>query len=247
MVPDQRYIVIDAWLSRCLGKKSCRLNLTELSSKSDRDELHREIGELKQEPVFVYAKVPVDMLSATRFLEEVGFHLIDTNIVFDKSRSSDVPLKGTCTIRLAEPTDQDQVVDLARRSFCYSRFHLDCAISRDIADEIKAQWAKAYFLGERGNQMVVAQTGGEITGFLQLMTDKEHALVIDLIAVDDRFRGQGIGADMIRYAQQQNASCARVRVGTQLANAPSIRFYEKMGFRYLSSSYVFHFHTFPRG
>ena len=90
--------------------------------------------------------------------------------------------------------------------------------------------------------MVVAQLDSKIVGFLQLLY-AEGDLVIDLIAVDARFRRMGIAGDMINFAQSTIKGFQRVVVGTQLANVPSIRLYESMGFRAAGSKYIFHFHS----
>jgi RimJ/RimL family protein N-acetyltransferase len=37
--------------------------------------------------------------------------------------------------------------------------------------------------------------------------------------------------------------CVRLDVGTQVANLPSVRCYERLGFRLSSSSYVLHLHA----
>ncbi len=243
-IADHPSAVLDAWLSDALGKKSYRLSAMDLSSSPLRDHLHEVLLRLPQEPLFIYAKVPTDAHHTTRFLEDEKFRLIDTNIVFDKKRTVGQSLGSVCTIRFARSEDKDHVEALARRSFSCSRFHRDSAIDRIVADNIKARWAAGYFLGERGDQMVIAESGNQLVGFLQLIMDEGDTLIIDLIAVDERFRGQGIAADMIHYAENQIERCGHVRVGTQVANASSIHCYEKAGFRHFSSSYVFHFHSF---
>jgi ribosomal protein S18 acetylase RimI-like enzyme len=137
-------------------------------------------------------------------------------------------------------------VGLARRSFDYSRFHLDSVIPASVADTIKAEWAGNYFAGQRGDEMVVAVMRGTVVGFLLLLRGDKGVLNVDLIAVDRDMRRKGISSDMIAYAESQCRNCSRILVGTQVANVPSIRLYEKIGFRLFASHYVFHYHNPPR-
>ncbi|MHA1936594.1 MAG: GNAT family N-acetyltransferase [Candidatus Thorarchaeota archaeon] len=197
---------------------------------------------LCSESVFAYAKVDVEDHGAIYLLERLGFNLVDTSIAFEKPLTPEVLLTGRTEVRFASSEDQQGVRDVARQSFRYSRFHLDPHIPKTLADEVKASWAGNYFAGGRGDNMVVAQLNSEIVGFLQLLY-MEGDLVIDLIAVDARFRRMGIAGDMINFAQSATKDFHRVVVGTQLANVPSIRLYEGMGFRVAGSKYIFHFHS----
>ena len=90
--------------------------------------------------------------------------------------------------------------------------------------------------------MTVALIGEKIVGFLQLL-QSEDLLTIDLIAVDSHHLGNGIAGDLIRFSETHCQGCKTIQVGTQIANTPSIRFYEGMGFRLISSQYIFHFHN----
>ena len=191
--------------------------------------------------VFIFSKVPVYDYDAIKLLENVGFHLVDTNIIFEKPIDSLCRRAGSSEIRFAVPEDRQSVQCLAAINFSYSRFHLDPLIPDDKANQIKARWAENFFFGIRGDSMVIASIGGRIVGFLQLLYSGED-LIIDLIAVDRLFRRQGVAIDMILYAQRNLKGFNKVRVGTQLANMPSIRMYEHLGFIFTSASYVFHYH-----
>jgi ribosomal protein S18 acetylase RimI-like enzyme len=70
----------------------------------------------------------------------------------------------------------------------------------------------------------------------------EGTLIIDLIAVDERHRRKGIATGMIAYAESHCGHFETIRVGTQVANIPSLRFYERAGFLVSASNYVFHYH-----
>ena len=238
-------IVYDQWLADILKQKAYQLvvdnGLIEKANEPTSEE-YNLLRDLQSKPVFIYSKVSTEALSAVRFLEERGFNLIDTNVIFDKPIVPEQDFSGYCNVRFAVPRDKNQVAELARRSFIYSRFHLDSAFTREVADMIKAEWVKSYFTGNRGDNMVVALADEMVVGFLLLLHGKDGALVIDLITVDEEHRRRGVAEDMIAYAESQCHGFSRIRVGTQLANMPSIKLYEGMGFKIVGTQYTFHYH-----
>lgn len=173
-----------------------------------------------------------------QFVQDHGFRLIDTNLKFEKRAESPTAVSGDCLLRFAEPADRDAVMDLARRNFVFTRFHLDELIPNSVADEIKAQWAANFFSGQRGDRLVVAELDKKIVGFTLLLVPTDSEVVIDLIAVDDAYRRRGIAAEMIAFVESQFAP-AQLVVGTQAANLPSVRLYEKLGFRLAGISTCF--------
>jgi ribosomal protein S18 acetylase RimI-like enzyme len=89
---------------------------------------------------------------------------------------------------------------------------------------------------------VVARCDNVPAGFLQLLRSAADDMVIDLIAVDTAYRGRGVARAMIGFASA-NCDCGGpVLVGTQVANIPSVRLYETLGFRLTAAHYVFHHH-----
>lgn len=80
-----------------------------------------------------------------------------------------------------------------------------------------------------------------MAGFLQALLPPDRPLVVDLIGVAADWRGRGLGAAMLAFAQA--AAGGPRRTGTQLANAGSLRFYERLGFRFVGANYVFHRHV----
>lgn len=236
----------DTWLAELFGRPVYRVALTDEfigGLAAGRDDERTAWQALRKGEVFAYAKVSPTAPLHLAFLEDEGFRLVDTNVVFDRPvNNGAAPVSGQCTVRFAVPGDEEQTVEVARRAFRYSRFHLDPNVSAGVADTIKAEWVRNYFRGSRGDAMVVAEAEGEIAGFVQLLTTRNRTLVIDLIAVDERHRRKQIAAAMIDFAAANVPDVDNYVVGTQIANVPSMRLYEKMGFRVAGATYVLHFH-----
>jgi ribosomal protein S18 acetylase RimI-like enzyme len=235
----------DAWLSKVLGREAYTLTLTAAlleAATGKHSQSYTHFRELQAKPVFMTAKVAVTDRAGAQFLQEHGFRLIDTNLKFEKRAETPTAVSGDCVLRFAEPADRDAVMDLARRNFVFTRFHLDELIPKTTADEIKAQWAGNFFSGQRGDRLVVAVLDKKVVGFTLLLLPNNAETVIDLIAVDGAHRRQGIAAEMIAFVESQFAR-SQIAVGTQVANLPSVRLYEKLGFHLAEAQYVFHFHN----
>lgn len=233
-------LVPDAWLGSMLGRDARTVKfLRPLQDEADVARAAEFLASAHGREGFVQAKAAVDDLRAVHALERAGFSLIDANVTLEAGAAVPAP---AAEIRPARPDDAEAVIALAGRAFSRSRFHLDERIPLDAANALKAAWAGNFFRGQRGDLMAVAVADGRPAGFLQALLPPGGPLVIDLIGVDAACRGRGLGAALIAFAQAASGR-EKVRTGTQLANAGSLRFYERLGFRFVGASYVFHRHV----
>ena len=94
---------------------------------------------------------------------------------------------------------------------------------------------------------MVAEWDGVPVGFLAVLAAEVKGCscrVIDLIGVSNSHQGRGGGRELVDYFRQLYAGkCDLLRVGTQVANIPSARLYERCGFRLAESAYVLHAHV----
>lgn len=189
---------------------------------------------------FVFGKVPVDDVRRAQQFEAAGFRLVDVNVAFEKLRGI-VPGTPQHLVRDATPRDEDAVAAIAASSFRWTRFHQDPAIPRERADAIKAEWTRNFFRGQRGDCGLVAECGGVVAGFLIALVHGD-TVTTDLIACALPFQRRGIARALMTALEARFPAATRLRVGTQLANLPSFTLYTSLGYRVISSSYVFHFH-----
>jgi ribosomal protein S18 acetylase RimI-like enzyme len=215
----------DAWLSGILGMPAYHLSGAAFSPPGGQ--------------AFVDAKVAVGDAPASAALQAQGFRVVDTNLQF--LRPAGVLAPGPAQVRLAQPTDEKGVRSLAATAFLFDRFHQDPAIGSLVASRLKEEWAGNYFAGKRGDRMVVAEDAAGLCGFLQLLRSPDGDTVIDLVAVSERSRGRGVARSMIALATRAPDTGA-IRVGTQIANLPSLGLYQALGFRLNSAAYVLHLH-----
>lgn len=236
----------DVWLTERLGCNAYRISIEGLVNDHgiiDPAYLDSHLAELHTPPAFAYIKVPCEDPQHVEPLLRWGFTLVDTNLQFERSVTPPGQPQSDADVRLAEALDEDEIADLARRSFHYSRFHADGQIPDDVANEIKAHWTRSYFAGRRGDAMAVAVESGRIVGFLLALISAEGAMIVDLVAVDESVRGHAVAGDLTWFALAQFPEANSLRVGTQLANLPAIRCYERLGFQLARAQYVLHYHN----
>lgn len=222
----------DAWLGDILGQPVYHLTGSPTAFAPHG---------LPPAPAFIGAKVSVGDSDGLLHLQRHGFRVVDTNIQLFRHAAPMPP--ATRAVRLATASDESAVRALAYASFEHNRFHRDPEISNDAASHIKEEWAANYFAGQRGDWMILAEDGGQVAGFLQLLRKDDKTLVIDLIAVGEPHRGKGLAKAMISHAANTCLNApASIQVGTQIANIPSLALYTALGFGIISAAYVLHLH-----
>lgn len=231
-------LVEDGWLSGHLGKRAFHVTGDFTRLDACKEDL---AARLDRGPHFADIKIAVDDISLIRTIDDLGFSLIDTNLRFSIPRAPG-PAPAPTEVGFARPDMAAAVGAIAEKSFVFDRFHRDPEISAVTANAIKRQWAEAFFGGKRGSWMVVACRNDVPIGFLLLLRSQLDELIIDLIAVDPSCRGKGTAQAMIGFASSRCDVAGPMVVGTQVANVPSVRLYEKLGFRMASAQYVFHRH-----
>src|SRR5205823_2151474 len=124
-------LVPDPFLAGIVGRAAFRVELPPDAAA---------IRAAQRRPAFLYAKVPTGDVATVQALERLGFGVVDTNVTFERPRGgferfiSKGPRRPPPFVRFALEKDRTAVVELARRSFSFSRFHLDPAIPKQVAD-----------------------------------------------------------------------------------------------------------------
>ena len=239
-------ILSDTWLSTLIKRETYRIQV-DMSDLTNEKELNLFYQHLQIDNIFLYVKIPINYLEIVHFFQETKFMIADVNIVFEKKVSPISSLTNSNTkISFSVQSDREEVKELAKNTFKYSRFHMDKAFLPEQANLIKAEWANNYYLGNRGKWMIVAKMNNRIVGFLLILEGANKSLVIDLIGVHSELRNRGLARQMINYAEKELFSFHKMFVGTQLINTPSIHFYENMGFRTCKSYYILHYHNIKK-
>jgi ribosomal protein S18 acetylase RimI-like enzyme len=185
-------------------------------------------------------RVSTGDVASVRALEGAGFNVVDVTVTLERSGSDGL---AGAEVAPAAPEQHAELLQIAGTCFRYSRFHLDPLVSQELADRVKREWVRSYVEGRRGIELLAAERDGRPLGFLAVLEASDGARVIDLVGVATDARGRGVGEALVaEFARRHGDSDRVLRVGTQIANVASLRLYEKLGFRIVSSQYVLHRH-----
>ena len=189
-----------------------------------------------------YAKVPVEATEEGLALTARGFAVVDVNVTLTLRALSALDDSSVVDVAPARSEHREALSDIAGSCFRYSRFHLDPLIPNELAHRVKREWVMSYLGGHRGVELLVAVDRDKPIGFLAVIATG-NARVIDLVGVSPNAQRKGVGTALVTAFVERHAPVAEeLRVGTQIANVPSLRLYERLGFSVTSAAYVLHLH-----
>ena len=175
--------------------------------------------------------------------ERTKAFLVDVNLQFQKKVLASETIDENPAKISDNLPDNDQIVQLAETSFKFSRFLNDPYIPNDKARCIYGDYVTNAF-GKTGRFFSYTQIEGVITGFLLFSVNRPNASsTIELIAVDQTFRGRGVG-QVITRAMENYVNCQKIEkiiVGTQLNNLNALKFYTTYGFKHFECNAIYHY------
>ena len=92
---------------------------------------------------------------------------------------------------------------------------------------------------DKNNELIVAETDGEIVGTLQITFTPSISFqggrraTVESVRVDEKYRGRGIGKDLMLWAieRAKREGCHILQLTTNSDRAAAHRFYENLGFK----------------
>ena len=200
-----------------------------------------------------HLSVRIDVADADviQALEDAGFRLMDAlaTYIYPLKRPAPEPMKEMGVLRLFEPQDRDQILDITREAYrgFRGRYHLDPHLPRDRSDELYVEWAKKSCDGEWADVVLVTENGkGELHGWASYR-QIEPVSTVGQTAI----RGGGLGACRRdrpgAYAGLLRAATERIHGGgavtemqTQIFNFATIRLYESVNTQFVRADYTLH-------
>ncbi|GIX47105.1 MAG: hypothetical protein KatS3mg131_1316 [Candidatus Tectimicrobiota bacterium] len=238
----------DPWLSAVLARPVFAVTLPPAASEAQLAARCRQLEQhaRQQAAALYFAKVDTTAVAAVRALSRLGFFVVDVNLTLAVTRERwlHLPADGGCVVQEAAAEHHAALLHIAETCFRYSRFHLDPLLPPALAHRLKRCWVQSYCEGKRGERLFVALAAGQPVGFLAALRAAPHTGVIDLVGVHPAHQRRGVGQALVRHAlAYYRDTCSEVQVGTQAANIPSVRLYERLGFTLVRSAYVMHWHV----
>jgi ribosomal protein S18 acetylase RimI-like enzyme len=173
-----------------------------------------------------------------------GYRVVDVTVMLARHGEGGALSRGTVPVAPLGDGQGEAVLAIAGRCFEYSRFHRDPLIAIANAHRVKREWIRSYVEGRRGIELLVATQSDGPVGFLAVLEASDGARVIDLVGVAPEAQRRGVGESLVAtFVEVHGAGGRELRVGTQVGNIPSLRLYEKLGFRVVSAAYVLHRHV----
>ena len=182
-------------------------------------------------------------------LAATNYYYLHTLLTFSSSKieNNNVLVKPNNNIIIREATDDDalQVASIAKKSFKFSRFHLDPFLDNEKSSNLLENSAKNSILNGYVDVMYVAEVDSKVVGYYSCKKrfikefDKTIATA-SISAVDSNYRGLGIFGtlnDNIIAWCGENADFAEM--GTYLANYPIHKTWINKGFKLIRGTHQF--------
>lgn len=226
------------WDTNYFGVSSARVNLNGI------------VEELGQEEIIAFCKDYdfVTILNSNNIKEnnhwignKTPAFLADMNIQFSKNLVERLDHHDDTTYVVNCLSRNEQIVNIAKKSFNYSRFFNDPSLPQKKASEIYLYWTECAF-NQEDKYFVVSEKEGKIAGYLLFSLNNETSSVIELIAVDEKYQGKNVGKSLIKKMESFliNKRIEKIKVGTQVNNISAVKFYTAMGFKYVSCGSMYH-------
>lgn len=191
----------------------------------------------------LYFLCPLDDSATQRLLTDHAFQSVGVKVTLSRPAGDDRG-RGPGRFRLATVDDIPRLRAIALASHRDTRFHADGHFDPVRCDELYATWIEKSVEGYATHVLVADRDVGAV-GYITLHIEGPAAsrtARIGLFAVDERWRGQGIGHDLLRHAAHmlREQGVGDTSVVTPGRNTGALNLYKSAGFRTTDVSLWYH-------
>lgn len=225
------------WDTNYFKVKSARVNLTGIVDEKDQD----NIIDLCNEYDFVTISNFDNRKENNHWIGiRTNAFLADMNIQFIKILKDNINFQDDNTYLTNKLPRNEQIVNIAKKTFNYSRFFNDPMLPIEKAENIYFHWTEGAFEQE-DKYFVISEKEGRVAGYI-LFSKNEDSYTIELIAVEENHQGQRVGKSLLQKMESFaiDQGIKKIKVGTQVSNIPAVQFYSAMGFKYVSCGSTYH-------
>jgi dTDP-4-amino-4,6-dideoxy-D-galactose acyltransferase len=227
------------WDTEYFGVKSARVNLSGIIREEDQN----KIMEYCKSYEFITISNLGNMKENNQWIgKKSNAFLTDMNIQFLKTIQKEPDFIDDLTEVHKSYHKEEKVVYIAQSAFSYSRFFNDSGLPKQQADNIYLHWTECAFQQEN-KYFIITKRNDEVAGYVLFsMNIEDNSIIIELIAVDDKYQGQRVGKSLISKLESFmfKKGIKKIKVGTQIDNGIAIRFYTTCGFQYETCNSVYH-------
>ena len=230
-------IILLHWDTDYFGLSSARVNLSDIVDERSQE----EIIDFCKDYEFVTIS-NLDNIKENNYWigNRTNAFLADMNIQFTKVLEDKPDYQDEKNYVVNNLSRNEQIVDIAKKSFNYSRFFNDPKLPQEQAKNIYLFWTECAFSKEN-KYFVISERDGNVAGYI-LFSFNEDSAVIELIAVDKKYKGQRVGKSLIHTMESFviDKGIKKIKVGTQVNNISASQFYISLGFKYVSCGSMYH-------
>jgi dTDP-4-amino-4,6-dideoxy-D-galactose acyltransferase len=188
-----------------------------------------------------YIFVPPTEKRLITCIEAKGGLLADQKVIFGKTpEQHTVSLSNI--IEFQGNNINQQLIGLVLQAGLFSRFRIDKNFENNEYERLYIEWLTKSIKKLIAFSVMVAMDGSDSIGLTTISKNAPQAN-IGLFAVDEHFRGRGIGQDLIHSADTASFELGlkELKVVTQLQNKVACSLYEKCNFQIEKITNVFHY------
>jgi dTDP-4-amino-4,6-dideoxy-D-galactose acyltransferase len=191
----------------------------------------------------IYIFLSENTTFSPQLFEKLNILLVDQKIIFRKELTPNLYVESKHNqIESVMQQDYSPFIGLAITSGQYSRFRLDVNFSKSEFEYLYETWIKNSINGQIADNCFVYFEEQHPLGIVTVKIEKDFAS-IGIIAVDENFRGKGVGYQLL-YAAEKYAyenGCQEITVATQKQNLDACHFYTRNGYLVEKTTNVYHF------
>jgi dTDP-4-amino-4,6-dideoxy-D-galactose acyltransferase len=187
-----------------------------------------------------YYSVPEELPAFVLENDTLDFCLVDKKTTYVKEINPNLEINSSISF-IDNNIPEEKLINLAIQSGKYSRFNVDTKIGKDKFEELYGLLMKNSINHTIAKEVFVFKVDNEIAGFVTL-GEKNNRADIGLIAVDNFFRGKGIGKSLMTSAERWffDLGYNSIQVVTQGDNIPACKLYESCGYTVETLEYFYH-------
>jgi dTDP-4-amino-4,6-dideoxy-D-galactose acyltransferase len=187
----------------------------------------------KHKLIYLFSKHPI---SKSQYID-IPNKVADIKLILEKKEINNQTIDSNLQWI---PQLSDRLLNLAFQSGEYSRFKLDDQFKHKEFERMYTTWVTKAIENKDG-KVLGYYRDNLLVGFITL-SKKNQSADIGLIAVDQEYRGKGIGKKLLEAADAfaVEKGLDKVLVNTQQANQSALNFYLNNCYKIIEKTYIYH-------